>query len=338
MKLDFAMWRDAILFTPHVDEKRWNKLDHAARWLISGRFSEAVATVTAALIAGTLSFRFETINIGMWVLFALCALFIHLAANFVIDAVDFARGVDRNDFFRGESIPHPLQTSLASTPLRILYPTAHSAVAVACAVILIQSRGGLSLPLLLLSLLLVVLLLIPLHFPGKGEIAVLILFGPMVVGGGFYTLTGTWNWMVVLAGLPFAVGVSASLLGRNIDSLEVDRARGVATLPQKTGERRARFIIIGLVGIQLLIVGFLVYERFYSPILAVVLLSLARFFRRVLPKLRRRKPTQKPAWYELDRWPHWFGASLFDYNRIFGLLYLLGIVADTAVRLAGVIE
>lgn len=337
MKLDFAMWRDAILFTPHVDEKRWNRLDHIARWLIAGRFSEAVATLIAAVIAGTLSFRFETINIGMWVLFTLCVLFAHLTVNFVLDAVDFARGVDRNGFFRGDSIPHPLQASLSSTSLRILYPAVNAAVAIACAVVLVQGRGGLSLPLLLFSLLLVALLLIPLHFPGKGEVSLLVLFGPMIVGGGFYLLTGTWNWMVVIAGLPFAVGIAASLLGRNIDSLEVDRARGVRTLPQTTGERSARFIAIGLVGLQLLIVGFLVYERFYSPILAVVLLSLVRFFRRVLPKFRRRKPTQKPAWYELDRWPYWFGASLFDFNRSFGLLYVLGIVVDTAARLAGVL-
>ena len=42
----------------------------------------------------------------------------------------------------------------------------------------------------------------PLKYIGLGEIAVLLVWGPLMIGGGYFVITGVWDWNVVLAGLP----------------------------------------------------------------------------------------------------------------------------------------
>jgi 1,4-dihydroxy-2-naphthoate octaprenyltransferase len=44
-----------------------------------------------------------------------------------------------------------------------------------------------------------------------GELAVLIVWGPLMIGGGYYVITGAWDWWVVLASLPYALGVTGDL-------------------------------------------------------------------------------------------------------------------------------
>ena len=44
------------------------------------------------------------------------------------------------------------------------------------------------------------------------------------------------------------------------------------------------------------------------------------------------KPEQRPDEYPADTWPLWFVAFAFLHNRRFGLLFLLGLIADLAGR------
>ena len=48
----------------------------------------------------------------------------------------------------------------------------------------------------------------PLKGMAMGEIAVLIVWGPLMIGGGHYVLTHQWNWFVVIASLPYVLGVT----------------------------------------------------------------------------------------------------------------------------------
>src|SRR5205085_899440 len=47
----------------------------------------------------------------------------------------------------------------------------------------------------------------PLKYIALGEIAVFLVWGPLMIGGGYYVLAHSWNWNVVWASLPYVLGV-----------------------------------------------------------------------------------------------------------------------------------
>ena len=65
--------------------------------------------------------------------------------------------------------------------------------------------------------------------------------------------------------------------------------------------------------------------------IAVVLLALPDFFKRILPLYRAPKPAEKPAGYP-DVWPNYFVAAAFVNNRTFGLWFLLGLIVDSVLK------
>ena len=59
----------------------------------------------------------------------------------------------------------------------------------------------------------------PLKYIGLGEVAVLLVWGPLMVGGAYHVITGRWDWQVALASLPYALGTTTVLFER--DTCEV---------------------------------------------------------------------------------------------------------------------
>jgi 1,4-dihydroxy-2-naphthoate octaprenyltransferase len=78
--------------------------------------------------------------------------------------------------------------------------------------------------------------------------------------------------------------------------------------------------------LQYLSVVYLVITGFFSPLLLIVFFALTEFFR-ILPMFRAPKPAEKPEGYP-DVWPNYFVAAAFVHNRRFGMLYLLGLIAE----------
>jgi 1,4-dihydroxy-2-naphthoate octaprenyltransferase len=62
----------------------------------------------------------------------------------------------------------------------------------------------------------------PLKYIAMGEIAVLLVWGPLMIGGGYYVLTGGWDWNVTIASIPYVLGVTTVIFGKHIDKLKVD--------------------------------------------------------------------------------------------------------------------
>ena len=57
---------------------------------------------------------------------------------------------------------------------------------------------------------------IKLKHHGLGEPGVLIVWGPLMIGGTYYVTTGTLEPWVIVASLPYALLVSCVLLGKHI--------------------------------------------------------------------------------------------------------------------------
>jgi 1,4-dihydroxy-2-naphthoate octaprenyltransferase len=113
-----------------------------------------------------------------------------------------------------------------------------------------------------------------LKYVGLEELAVLVGWGPLMIGVGYYTLTGGWSWYVVLASLPYALGTTAIIFGKHIDKLEAGREKGIRTLPVLLGEKTSRHAVLGMMVLRYLLVLYLVLAGFFTPLMLVGFLSL----------------------------------------------------------------
>jgi 1,4-dihydroxy-2-naphthoate octaprenyltransferase len=205
-------------------------------------------------------------------------------------------------------------------------------VAAALGAVAVWYRGGLTLPLMAAGIGFMVFYTWPLKYVGLGEVSLLIVWGPLMVGGGYYVLAGQWSWQVVLASLPYALGVTATLMGKHIDKFSLDKDAGVYTLPVILGERGSRFVVLGLFVLSYLIVAWLVVTGFFSPVMSVVVLALPYLFRQVVPMFLKPRPVERPDDYPESAWPLWFVGVSFVYTRKFGGLFVLGLISDTILK------
>ncbi len=77
--------------------------------------------------------------------------------------------------------------------------------------------------------------------------------------------------------------------------------------------------------------AYLVATGFFTPVVLVVLLALPKL-RDALAVYMKPRPRERPAGYPADAWPLWSVAYAFAHDRRFGLLLLVGLIVDVAVR------
>ena len=86
----------------------------------------------------------------------------------------------------------------------------------------------------------------PLKYIGLGEIAVFVIWGPLMIGGTYYVMAQSLPGWVLLASVPYRLGVTTVLFGKHLDKLEFDRGKGIRTMPILLGELTARRVTVAL--------------------------------------------------------------------------------------------
>jgi 1,4-dihydroxy-2-naphthoate octaprenyltransferase len=329
--MNVAMWRKALRVIPHVSKDEWEHLDVISKWLISTRAAVLIMTFLSGAIAGILAIQSGRFNFWYWLLVTIGLIMAHATNNLLNDYTDYMRGVDQDNYYRAQYGPQPLVHGLFTRRQLLTYAAVTGLIALACGAVLVYARGGMTLLLLGLGAFFVLFYTWPLKYIALGEIAVLIVWGPLMIGGGYYVITGAWDWNVVIAGLPYALGVTGVIFGKHIDKLGMDKDRRIHTLPVLLGEKASRAVLVGLLILQYGSTIYLVITGFFTPVMLIVLWAL-RTLARLWPMFRAPKPAEKPADYP-DVWPNYFVAAAFVHNREFGWLYLLGLVVDTLVKL-----
>jgi 1,4-dihydroxy-2-naphthoate octaprenyltransferase len=138
-------------------------------------------------------------------------------------------------------------------------------------------------------------------------------------------------WNVALAGVPFGLSVASINVGKHIDKLVDDKQRGVGTMPVRLGEKTARWVnMTALVLIYAVVVYLIFVPRYFTPVMLVVFLAGKRLLT-ALGVLNKPRPEKPPEGY--PAWPTWFSGFAFYHNRLFGGLFILGLIADTLLRL-----
>lgn len=329
--MNFKMWAKALQIIPRISKEEWDQLDIIARWLIATRAVVLIMTFLSAAIAGILAANAGKFDFVLWLLLAVGLVLAHATNNLLNDYTDYSRGVDKDNYYRAQYGPQPLVDSLLTKKDLLTYAGVTGAMALAAGIALVWVRGWPALVLLLLGAFFVLFYTWPLKYIALGELAVLIVWGPLMIGGGYFAITGEWDWNVVLAGLPYALGVTGVIFGKHIDKFLDDKQKKIHTLPVVIGEKAARYTLLGMLVLQYLLVTYLVIIGFFHWVLLIVWLSLTVFFQ-ILPMFKGPKPAEKPANYP-DAWPLYFVGAAFQHNRRFGLLFLLGLIIDLVIQL-----
>ncbi len=235
--MNVAMWRKALRVIPHVSKDEWERLDVISKWLISTRAAVLIMTFISGAIAGILALQNGMFNFWYWLLVTVGLIMAHATNNLLNDYTDYIRGVDQNNYYRAQYGPQPLVHGLMNKRQLLTYAAVTGLIAAACGVALVYLRGGLTLWLMLAGAFFVLFYTWPLKYIALGELAVLVVWGPLMIGGGYYVISGVWDWNVVIASLPYTLGVTGVIFGKHIDKYEMDKERGIHTLPVLLGEK-----------------------------------------------------------------------------------------------------
>ena len=325
------MWTRALDRMPKLSHTEWQALDPIAKWLIACRASVLFMTFTAAALGGLMAWRAGVFEWNLWLATVLGLMFAHATNNLLNDYTDSRRGIDKENYYRNQYGVHVLEDGLMSERQFWRYLGVTAAVALLLGAWLVSQRSGLTIDLMLAGAFFVLFYTWPLKYYGLGEPAVLLVWGPLMVGGSYYVLAGNWSWDVTWLSLVFALGPTTVLFGKHTDKLEADRARGVNTLPVILGEKRSRQCVLAMIGAQYLLCILLVLAGSFSWALLLVLVS-ARSWPRLQAVFSQPKPERPPAEYPDDIWPLWFSAHAFRHTRQFTTLFLTGVVLDTILH------
>jgi 1,4-dihydroxy-2-naphthoate octaprenyltransferase len=329
--MNIVMWGKALRIIPRLTKDEWDRLDVVAKWLIATRAAVLIMTFISAAIAGILAFRAGMFNLGHWLLVAVGLVMAHATNNMLNDLTDYRRGVDKDNYFRTQYGAQPLQQGLWTERDLLAYAGVTGLIALACGVYFVILRGWPALALLGAGAFFVLFYTWPLKYVGLGELAVVLVWGPLMIGGGYYVITGVWDWRVALAGLPYALGPTTVIFGKHIDKHDPDKQKGIHTVPVIIGEKAARYAALGLIALMYLLVIYLVITGFFSPAMLVVLLALTAI-PQVWGMYRQPRPAERPDWFPAEAWPTYFAAVSFFHNRRYGLWFMAGLLADAVIH------
>lgn len=317
-------------------------VDPVSRWLLATRAQVFSMTIFSALIGGLLA---QPSRRYQWLLFLACVVGVtlaHAANNMLNDYFDYKAGLDTPDYARVQYGPHPIVSGLMSerTLLR--------AVAVVMALdgligagltaaVWLQWGNGYWVPVFAgLGLLISVFYTaepVRLKRIALGELAVLIVWGPLMTGGTYFVLTGSLPWWIWPASLPYALIVTTVLMGKHIDKREMDARKGIRTVPVLLDEpagRRATQALMVLFFPLVVALALIPAPTPWGHILPVWTLLVLIALVRLVPILRAYnapRPSEEPEWYRKYRlWPLWFVAWSFTLTRYTGATFILGLV------------
>jgi 1,4-dihydroxy-2-naphthoate octaprenyltransferase len=133
---------------------------------------------------------------------------------------------------------------------------------------------------------------------------------------------------VLLASVPYGLGVTTVLFGKHLDKLDFDKSRHIRTAPIVLGESLARRVTVVLSVLMYISTAALaVWQELWLLVLVLgaipLLLLLIRFY-------ERPKPEKPPEGYR--GWPLWFVGIAFIHNRRFGMLFVAGLALQLAVE------
>lgn len=304
------------------------RMDPVSKWLYLTRAGVLPMTIVSAALAGLIAvFRDADVDWGWFALAAAGIVLAHMANNLMNDLFDLEVGTDREEYPRNLYSPHPVLSGVVTRRQLGAYALVVNGCCLVIMVVLTAARGWPIVAFALGGFVLSAAYTAPplrLKKHGLGEPTVLVVWGPLMVGGTYYAATSEIPGAVVLASLPYALLCTTVLMGKHIDKIPWDAADGTRTLPVILGEARARAVTRGMFVLFYASIAALVVARVLPVASLLVVLSLP-VMARTWRAYGEPKPTESPVPNPV--WPLWFAPHSFLVTRRAGGLFVLGLVA-----------
>ncbi len=267
-------------------------LDLLVKWFLATRPWSFVMTIVGVAIAASLAASAGVVDLPLITFVLTGLLLFHAATNMLNDYFDVKHGIDRPEVPTAKYRPHPLL--VGQIPSRnFLGVVAALYVLVVLGIIYAWSiRGDAVLLFAIPGLFFSIFYTadpVNLKYRALGELSVFLVWGPLMVTGAYYVLTGRVELTPMLASLPHGILVALVLLANNIRDIEYDKKAGIKTLPILLGKDRSLKLFQLLLFIAYVMVIVLVIARILTAPSLLVLLTLpaatrlVRTFRRTLP-------------------------------------------------------
>jgi 1,4-dihydroxy-2-naphthoate octaprenyltransferase len=300
-------------------------LDPVTRFLYAARSVILVISAQAAVIAGLLTATDRRFDLLPFILVLLGFLVLHAISNLSNDYFGYRRGHDTEDSPRRRYTLHPVASGAFTMRFLATGLGALGAVALAIAVYFVALRGWGAVAFAAIgAVLLYAYDAAPraLKELGLGEVAAFAVWGPLMIGGGYYVITGRLSGDAFLASLPYGLGVASILVGKHIDQRAFDTSQEQRTLPVLLGEGRARtlnrVVVAGMYALTVVAIAF----GALSPFALVVLVAAPKALH-ALKVMSQPAPVQPPTGYV--GWPLWYHRVCLVHNREFGWLFIAGL-------------
>ncbi len=245
-------------------------------WFIATRPWSLVMTFVATCLAGIMAYSFGSFDPFLFALTMIGLIIAHTASNMTNDWYDVKHGVDENAP-TAKYRPHPLLFGEVDKGTYKKVILAQFAVGFTISAYLTWLQG---LPVMVFSVLGVLFGIFYTADPIKlkhrtlGEISVFLAFGPLMVGGAFYAITGQFSWDPLLASTPIGLLIALVLLANNLRDKNFDANVGIATMATGTTEDQGMRYFTALTASAYLSTLVLVALRIFSPFALLAFLSI----------------------------------------------------------------
>lgn len=321
------LWKQALVTVPQVDKAQWDELGVVTRWLIASRFSVTLMTFTSAIIGILLASATGNVDITLAIVCTLGLVFAHATNNLINDYTDSIKGVDEGNYFRTKYGTHVLEGGLLTKAGLMKYIVVTGFIAILCGVYIIALRGEPALWLMLSGAFFVLFYTWPLKKLALGELSVLAVWGPLMVGGTYFVCTGEWSTPAALIGLLYALAPTTVIFGKHIDKLEMDKSKGIYSLPVMLGTNKSKKVAQLLMLSQFALAAYL-FVQGYLGYGVVFLLFVIPTLLETLKVFSKPRPEEMPEDFREEVWPLWFAPYAFAYTRKFSLFFLLMLITE----------
>ncbi len=314
----------------HSSKNDISKLGFGSKWLFAARSAIFIISIQAAIIAGLTSYIYGNFNVLYFVLVVLGFIIAHATSNLLNDYFGYVRGHDTTASPRLRYTIHPIADKVVSSRKLLAVITLLIFVGLLIAAYLTSIRGYFTLVFLAIG---AIFLLSYDAFPitlksiGLGEISAFIVWGPLMIGSGYFIISGSLSIIPFIISIPYGFGVMSILVGKHLDQIKFDRNIRQHTLPVMLGKKLSSIFNISIIIIMYLSTILFVVLGVATPFLLIVLLNIPSAFS-TIKIMMKEKPRKAPKGYV--GWPLWYHRTSLNHNRAFGFLYIVGLTLAAA--------
>jgi 1,4-dihydroxy-2-naphthoate octaprenyltransferase len=286
-------------------------------WFLATRPWSFTMTAISVGVGGAVAALDGAFDVWLFLLTLVGAVCVHGATNLINDYFDYKSGVDRPGAPTTLYRPHPLVQGLIS-PRAVLWVSAGLyAIAAIIGLALITLKGAGLLWFILVGAIASFFYTagpIKYKYLALGELAVFLMWGPVIVGGTYFVQRGSLSPDAVLISVPFGLLVALVLLANNLRDIDYDRSAGIATLGTLLGQQKTRVLYQGLILLAYLAIALLIALKILSPWGLLVFFSAPVAFR-LIRTLQREIPNDADA-------------RTAQLDTLFGVWLIVGLILE----------